>query len=252
MTNRRVSIGTGLVAASALAAFVAGATALVWTSEPAAPGAAPVVAFVNGTAITADDLGLRLSQILPLASYHGNLPPDRLLSLKRAALDELVLDELIYREAVAAGRRPSSASVDAEVASARARFANDDAFSSALEENGLDEAAFRERLARGVVVREAREAHSHPVVTDADLAAYYRDNGAKFQRPEQVRLRQNPLPRRPRRPGLGRSGRGEGTRRAVASPPGRAVRSSGAPRVRGRVPREGWGDGVRPSWQARP
>ena len=114
-------------------AFVAAATALVWSSESAAPGPTPAVAFVNGTAISSDDLDLRLSQILPLASFHGNLPPDRLLSLKRAALDELVLDELIYREAAAAGRRPSPAAVDAEVSSARARFDSDDAFAAGAQ-----------------------------------------------------------------------------------------------------------------------
>jgi parvulin-like peptidyl-prolyl isomerase len=190
MTSRRVSVGTGLVAASALGAFVAAATALVWSSEADTRGATRTVAFVNGTAIVADDLDLRLSQILPLASFHGNLRPDQLLSLKRAALDELVLDELIYREAAAAGRRPSPVAIDAEVASARARFDSNDAFAAALRENGLDEAAFRERLGRAVVVREARDAHSRPEVSEADMAAYYRDNGAKFQRPEQVRLRQ--------------------------------------------------------------
>ena len=190
MTSRRVSLGTGLVATSALVAFVAAATALVWSSETAAPGATRPVAFVNGTAISSDDLDLRLSQILPLASFHGNLPPAQVLSLKRAALDELVLDELIYREAAAAGRRPSPAAVDAEVSAARARFESDEAFAEALRQNGLDESAFRERVGRAVVVREAREAHSRPLVTETDLAAYYRDNGAKFQRPEQVRLRQ--------------------------------------------------------------
>jgi parvulin-like peptidyl-prolyl isomerase len=190
MTSRRVSVGTGLVAASALVAFVAAATALVWSSETAAPGTTRAIAFVNGTAIVSEDLDLRLSQILPLASFHGNLPPDQLLSLKRAALDELVLDELIYREAAAAGRRPSPAAVDAEVSSARARFDSDEAFAAALEENGLDEATFRERLGRTVVVREARDARSRPEITEADLAAYYRDNATKFQRPEQVSLRQ--------------------------------------------------------------
>ena len=39
-------------------------------------------------------------------------------------------------------------------------------------------------------MREARDARAHPEITEADLAAYYRDNGRKFQRPEQVRLRQ--------------------------------------------------------------
>ena len=190
MTSRRVSVGTGLVAASALVAFVAAATALVWSSETAAPGTTRTVAFVNGTAIFSDDLDLRLSQILPLASFHGNLPPDQLLSLKRTALDELVLDELVYREATAAGHRPSSAAVDTEVSSARARFDSPEAFATALRENGLDEAAFRNRLGRAILIREARDARSRPEITEADLAAYYRDNGPKFQRPEQVRVRQ--------------------------------------------------------------
>jgi peptidyl-prolyl cis-trans isomerase C len=190
MTSRRVSVGTGLVAASALVAFVAAATALVWSSETPAPSSQRAVAFVNGTAIFSDDLDLRLSQILPLASFHGNLPPDQLLSLKRAALDELVLDELIYREAAAAGHLPSPAAVDAEVSSARARFDNNEAFAVALRENGLDEAAFRDRLGRAVVVREARDARARPEITEADLADYYRDNGPKFQRPQQVSLRQ--------------------------------------------------------------
>ena len=190
MATRRVSVGTGLVAASVLVAFVATATALVWTSEAAAPSPARAVAYVNGTAITSDDLDVRLSQILPLASYHGNLPPDRIVSLKRTALDELVLDELIGREAVVAGRRPASSAVEAEVAAARARFESDEAFSAALKDNGLTLASFRDRLGRAVLVREAREARERVGVSDADVAAYYRENGTKFQRPEQVHLRQ--------------------------------------------------------------
>jgi parvulin-like peptidyl-prolyl isomerase len=170
--------------------FVVSATLVVWRSDAAATDATPAVAYVNGTAISAEDLDLRLSQVLPLTSYHGRLAPDQRLSLKRAALDELVLDELIYREASAAGRRPSSAAVAAEVAAARARFESAEAFSEALRENGLDEAAFRERLAKAVLVRESRDARSRVTVGEADIAAYYRENAARFQRPEQVHLRQ--------------------------------------------------------------
>jgi parvulin-like peptidyl-prolyl isomerase len=190
MSDRPSPFGVCVAAAAALVAFVAAATALVWTSEAAPRASAPAVAYVDGAAITTDDLDLRLSQILPLASYHGHVPPDQLVSLKRAALDDLVLDELIYREAVAAGRRPLPTAVDAELSSARGRFASDEAFSDALRENGLDEAAFLERLGRAVLVREARDARSRTVVTEAEALSYYRDNGAKFQRPEQVHLRQ--------------------------------------------------------------
>jgi parvulin-like peptidyl-prolyl isomerase len=192
MTARRSRVGSGSFAALALAIFVVSATLFVWRSDAVATVATPAVtvAYVNGTAISAEELDLRLSQILPLTSYHGRLAPDQRLSLKRAALDELVLDELIYREASAAGRRPSTAAVAAEVAAARARFESAEAFSEALRENGLDEAAFRERLARAVLVRESRDARSRVTVGEADIAAYYRENGARFQRPEQVHLRQ--------------------------------------------------------------
>jgi peptidyl-prolyl cis-trans isomerase C len=190
MTDRRSPIGSGSVAAVALLAFVAATTVLVWRSEASSRIFGGAVAVVGGAAITADDLDLRLSQILPLESYHGHVSSDRLVSLKRAALDELVLDELIYREAVAAGRRPSPAAVTAAVAAARARFESDEAFLAALRENGLDEATFGERLGRALLVRESREAHSRVSVSEADIAAYYHDNGGKFQRPEQVHVRQ--------------------------------------------------------------
>jgi parvulin-like peptidyl-prolyl isomerase len=190
LSARRSRVGSGSFVALALAILVASATLFVWRSDAAATVATPAVAYVNGTAISAEDLDLRFSQILPLTSYHGRLAPDQRLSLKRAALDELVLDELIYREASAAGRRPSPAAVAEEVAAARARFESAEAFSEALRENGLDEAAFSERLARVVLVREARDARSRVTVGDTDIAAYYRENGARFQRPEQVHLRQ--------------------------------------------------------------
>ena len=190
MTARSSRVGAASVAAAGLSAFVALATLLVWRSDAVTAVSTPVVALVGGAAITAEDLDLRFSQVLPLTSYHGRLAPEQVLSLKRAALDELVLDELIYREASAAGRRPSPESVTAEVESARARFESAEAFAAALAESSLDEAAFRERLARAVLVRESRDAHSRVTVDEADVAAYYRENAARFQRPEQVRLRQ--------------------------------------------------------------
>ena len=142
-----------------------------------------------------------------------------------------MLDELIYREAAAAGRRPSPASVTAEVSAARARFDSAEAFAVALAENGLDEAAFRARLARAVLVRECRDAHSRVTVGEADIAAYYRENAARFQRPEQVHLRQILFRVDPGRPGDRRAGRGEGAGDPGAPPRRRAVRHAGAPRV---------------------
>jgi parvulin-like peptidyl-prolyl isomerase len=147
-----------------------------------------VVAVVNGAPITADDLEIRLDSMLPLESYHGHVEPDRLLSLRRAALDDLVLDEMIYREAIASGRRAPPEAVAAEMSSVRARFDDPGQFEAALRESGLTERAFRERLERAVLVREAREAHESQAVSDAEIAGYYQQNASKFLRPERVHL----------------------------------------------------------------
>ncbi|HEY3380598.1 MAG TPA: peptidylprolyl isomerase [Vicinamibacterales bacterium] len=186
MTHHRTTVGAGLLVA--LVGAIGFATSVAWRSGPTRREPASTVALVEGQAITADDLDLRLSEILPMASYHGRIEPARLVSLKRAALDELVLDELIYREAVAHGQHPASDAVDTEVSAARARFDSVDEFAAALRENGLDEAGFRARAGRSILVRAARAAHARLEVSAADIAAYYRDNGAKFQRPDQVHL----------------------------------------------------------------
>jgi parvulin-like peptidyl-prolyl isomerase len=179
-----------IVVVAILALTVTAGSALLWVRarhhSPASEAGA--VAFVDGSPITPDDLDLRLEQILPMASYHGHVEPDRLVSLKRAALDALVLDELIYREAVAEGRRAPAEAIDAELEAVKARFDSAEQFTAALDENGTTERAFRERLARTVLVREARAAHARQAITETDIATYYRDDPAKFQRPERVHL----------------------------------------------------------------
>ena len=150
--------------------------------------AASVVATVNGSAIAVDDLEVRLAEILPVASYHGQVEPDRLLALRRTALDELVLDELIYRESIAQGRVAAPKDIDADLAAAKARFDDEASFELALKENHLTEEEFRGRLAKSTLVREARAARARQVVTEADIAAYYEANASKFLRPEQAHL----------------------------------------------------------------
>jgi len=196
MSSRRSGVFVGVLLI--LVATAGSAIHHVRAQRPSSPPAAgnesvtsgaEVVAVVNGTPIGSDELDVRLEQLLPIASYHGLVEPDRLLPLRRAALDDLVLDELIYREATAADRRARAETVEADLAAVKARFDNAGQFATALRENGLTEDGFRRRLARNVLVREARAEHARQVVvTEADITAYYRQNPAKFQHPERVHL----------------------------------------------------------------
>jgi len=171
------------VLVTVVAAVVAGA----WLRPPADPADAPV-ARVNRARVTERDVAIRLSELLPMASFHGNLAPSKLLALRRTALEELVLEELMLQEASAAGLTPAAPAVDEEVARARQRFGSDTEFERALGEIGLTPALFRRYMARAVLVRRVQEAHVPPVPTDADARTYYERNASKFVRPARVHL----------------------------------------------------------------
>ncbi len=177
-----------VVIALILAGCAASAAVWVHARPRSQSSGAAVVALVDGAPITSDDLDIRLEQILPVASYHGHLEPERMVSLKRAALDDLALDELIYREALNQGRRASADAIEADLRQVKARFEDGTQFSAALQETGLTEREFRQRLARTIVVREARTSHARQVITDAEIETYYRQHADRFRRPERVHL----------------------------------------------------------------
>jgi peptidyl-prolyl cis-trans isomerase C len=182
MTRKRFG---QLIVITALAAVTAVAGYRFWrASRPASP----TLATVDGAAVTSRDLEIRLAQILPMASFHGNIEPSRLVGLRRAALDDLILDQLIFAEAVRAGRSADPKIVEAEVEKARARFSTDEEYESALAANGLTASTFRRQTERRILISEARQAHADQKVTDGDAQAYYAANADRFMRPEQVHL----------------------------------------------------------------
>jgi len=165
-------------------------TAAAWrlrSSDPARPDT-PVVARVNGEDITARDVDVRLQELIPLTTFHANLSPEALTSLRRTALDELVLDELIIQDARRAGLVPDPTEVDREVARAQERFGSRDEFLSTLRAGGLTEDEYRGHLERRILVTTAGDAHIPPDPSEADLRDYYEANTGKFVRPEQIRL----------------------------------------------------------------
>lgn len=180
--NKRLIIV--LVALAAL-----GAVAAAWRLREPRVLPSPAVATVNGTAITQKELDIRLASFLPMASYHGSVSPEKLASLKRAALDELILEELVWQDAQRQGLSPTASAVEAELDEMKRRFESEEAFDSALREGGITLKEYKQFLARKVLVREERQKRSalhHP--SETEISAYYGTNGAEFERPEQVRL----------------------------------------------------------------
>jgi parvulin-like peptidyl-prolyl isomerase len=148
----------------------------------------PFVALVDGVPVTEDEVSVRLSDIMPLASYHGRIEGPRLVALRRAALDQLVLDALIYEEAVSQGRTAIAADLDAALAEVSGRFPSRHEYLQAMAEAGLTEREVRARHERRLVVRDATRAHEPRPVSEADITTYYGQNAGKFERPEQRHL----------------------------------------------------------------
>jgi len=174
------------VATTIVLAIAAGVAARLGAGD--ARAADPPVARVNARWISNLDVQVRLSELLPMASYHGRIASDKLLALRRTALDELVLDELIIEEARASGLAPDRREVDRQAEALRARFSSDEAFDEALAGAGMTRRAFRAYLERAVLVRRTQALHAPAEPTEADAAAYYEQHAARFVRPAQVRL----------------------------------------------------------------
>ncbi|HSL22668.1 MAG TPA: peptidylprolyl isomerase [Vicinamibacterales bacterium] len=164
-------------------------TPLVFLLRQPASAADRAVALVNGEPIAARDVEARLTRLLPNLSFHGKVPPERLLRLRRTAVDEIALDMLVFREAQATGRaRIDAAAANAELAAVRARFGSETEYYQALGDSGFTEREFRATLIRDMVVERARRERLAANVRDAEVRAYYDANTAKFRRPEQIWL----------------------------------------------------------------
>ena len=159
-----------------------------YISQSALAPRSPAVARVNGAHVTKRDVDLRASELVPMFSFHANMPPEKMQGLRRTALDELMLDELILQEARARGFEPDQKDVEAQYGAIRGRFADESEFDSALAASGVSKKDFRRQLERAVLVRDARQAHVPPDPADGDVRAYYDANAGKFLRPEQVRI----------------------------------------------------------------
>jgi parvulin-like peptidyl-prolyl isomerase len=162
--------------------------AVVYKLRQPSQSAGPTLATVERTRIHERDLNARVARLLPAFSYHGNVAEDRLRGIRRTALDQLVLDILVEREARANGLSVDDRAVDAEVGKVRARFTSEGEYYQSLHDYGFTEKEFRALLARDLLVEKATNAHAPKPPSDTDARAYYDANREKFVKPEAIRL----------------------------------------------------------------
>jgi peptidyl-prolyl cis-trans isomerase C len=148
-----------------------------------------IVARVNGVPIRAAELDVALNTVIPLNSYHQNVKPQKLAEMRTQALDGLIDEELRYQEAVRLKIQIPPAEIERALERARKTYPDRESFERARRASGATIPQLRTSIERALMIQKAYERVVLPAcaVSEADAAAYYRDNRGRFMMPEQVR-----------------------------------------------------------------
>jgi len=152
--------------------------------------AGDVVALVNDASIRSSDVEAAMNTIVPLTSYHQSLKPEKLTELRGRALDGLIDEELRYQEAVRTNVRVAGAEIEQALARAKKGYRDEQEFEKARRASGATLPEIRASILRALMMQRVYEESvgAKCRVTEADAAAFYRENTPRFLLPEQLRV----------------------------------------------------------------
>ena len=158
------------------------------TFKPVPPQLPPVVARVNGEAIS----GTELEQaVRALEGQVGQpVPIERRDQVYRQMMDQLIAYHLLAQASAARGLMVSDGEVDARLREIRQQFPSEQAFLAALSQQKMTVDKLRAQTRSQMLVGKMIDTEIAPKVTVAekDIAAFYEQNKDKFNQPEAAHL----------------------------------------------------------------
>lgn len=156
-------------------------------TESAANGPAAVV---NGEEISQQEFEQLLDYFRYQYMQQGmQIQGPQLEQLKAMVLESLIDNELMYQIAKDNGYGPSDEELDAEMKKTKGRFADENAYQQALDQQGLSEEELKQELAKQMTKTEFEEDKfgDQTTVDSSEIKTFYNDNPEQFEQPEQVR-----------------------------------------------------------------
>lgn len=149
-----------------------------------------VVAKVNGAVITSRDVEVEIDRLLPSATFHGNVKPETRIHLRDKAVENLIVQQMQYQDAVQRGLKPDKKEVKGRMNQIRDRFKSKKDYKAALEQAKITEDELRSRIEREVLIQTviSKTIDEPARVDDATVKQYYDKNIEKFKQPEAIRL----------------------------------------------------------------
>lgn len=149
-----------------------------------------VAARVNGVAISLDavvNMANRLNA--QMAHAHSNGGPD-IQAVQKEALDRVIIQELAYQRAMAAGIKVEQKDIDDAVVKIKAGMGGEEGYKKFLANEKMTGESFRADVARGLAMQRihAREVVDKVSVSEDQMKEEYDKEKSKFLQPERISL----------------------------------------------------------------
>ena len=143
-------------------------------------------ALVNGALITSEAFDSELKRVERL-NLRGKRPG---AVNKKQVLENLIVRELLYQEALRLGIRVPAGEVAAKLAQLTGALAGETALESTLDSMGLNSDALYAQLGRGMVIEKFLEGNfsKGPAASEDEVGFYYQDHQDQFREPLRLRL----------------------------------------------------------------
>ena len=148
-----------------------------------------VVAKVNGTAITRQDLDRAVKVLVSQNRLPQPLPAESLKQAEDAALDQLISAEMLYQAGQKLEIKDLEKRVDDKINENKAKFPSAEDFEKALKSVDMTEKDLKEFTRKDIVISNIIEKNiaSKATATEADAKKFYDDNPDKFKQEESVK-----------------------------------------------------------------
>ncbi len=163
---------------------------LISSTAVSADEVSPVVVTINGVSLSRTDLDQEIAKILPMErNFHGGMSNEKLQGVEKRAMDALVEMELQYQDALGKGLKLDKTGMELEIDRLAIKFPDRDAYMESVKKAGFNEKSMERLIERNVLSKKikSQEVDQKLKVTDAQVAAYYEENKAKYMKPEEYR-----------------------------------------------------------------
>ena len=162
------------------------------TAQSAAPDRGlDEIARVNGVVITRRDFQIEYRQAVDKHADEGQPVNEAYIAgIRRAVIQRMVEEELLFQESGRLGIAVSTEEVDNRIAAARARFDSERAFTQEITRLHMDESQYRRKLHRQMAIDRVIERQVMPslAVSETEIRQFYDANPQRFKTPEKIRL----------------------------------------------------------------